>query len=76
MTNGLSEQPSLREHVERYLAAVADKLPAYGIQARLSSDDGTLLATDSHSGRAGTILTVLNAISPGMTSTAAMPAAW
>jgi hypothetical protein len=107
MTNGLSEQPSLREHVEdteRYLAAVADKLSAYGIQARLSSDDGTLLATDSHSGRAGTdismdsgtwiqaawapapgsdpattagtIRTVLNAISPGITSTAAKPAAW
>jgi hypothetical protein len=107
MTNGLSEQPSLREHVEdteRYLAAVADKLPAYGIQARLSSDDGNPLATDSRSGRAGadismdsgtwiqaawapapgsdpattanTSLTVLDAISPGMTSTAAMPAAW
>lgn len=102
MTNGLPEQPSLREHVERYLAAVADKLSAYSIQARLSWDDGTLLATDSHSGRAGTdismdsdtwiqaawapapgsdpatagtILTVLNAISPGMTFTAAMPAA-
>lgn len=107
MTIGLSERPSLREHVEdtgRYLAAVADKLPAYGIQARLSSDDGTLLATDSRSGRAGTdtsmdsgtwiqaawapapgsdpattagtILTVLNAISPGMTSTAAESSAW
>ena len=107
MTIGLSERPLLREHIddtERYLAAVAYKLTAYGIQARLSSDDGTLLATDSRSGRAGTdismdsdiwiqaawapapgsdpattadtTLAVLNAISPGMTSTAAKPSAW
>ena len=108
MTTGHQEQPSLREHLgdtERYLAAVADKLTAYGIQARLSSDDGipTLLATDSRSGRASadvtmdsdtwiqaawaparssdpattadTILAVLNAISPGMSSTATEPSA-
>jgi hypothetical protein len=108
MTIGPSEQPGLREHLddtERYLAAVAGKLTACGIRARLSSDGGipTLLATDSRSGRAGadvtvdsdtwiqaawapvpgadpaatadTILAVLNAISPGMTSAAAENAA-
>jgi len=108
MTIGPPEQPSLREHIDdtaRYLAAVADKLAACGIQARLSSDGRipTLLATDSRSGRAradvtmdsdtwiqaawapdpgtdpvataGTILAVLNAISPGMTGAAAEPAA-
>ena len=108
MTTGSSEQPSLREHLddtERYLAAVAGKLAAYGIQARLSSDGRipTLLATDSRSGRASadvtvdsdtwiqaawapvpgtdpaatadTILAVLNAISPGIASAAAGPAA-
>ncbi len=57
MTIGPSGQPSLREHLddtERYLAAVADKLAACGIQARLSSDGRipTLLANDSRSGRA------------------------
>ncbi len=108
MTIGHQEQPSLREHrddTRRYLSAVAEKLTAHGIQARLSSDGGipTLLATDSRSGRAGaditmdsdawveaawapargsdpaatadTILAVLDAISPGMSSTAAKPVA-
>jgi hypothetical protein len=107
MTTGHQEQPSLREHLgdtEHYLAAVADKLTAYGIHARMSSDDGipTLLATDSRSGRASadvtidsdtwiqaawtparsldpattadTILAVLNAINPGMSSTTTEPA--
>ena len=63
MTIGHQEQPSLREHLDdtgRYLAAVADKLTAYGIQARLSSDGciPTLLATDSRSGRAGADVTM------------------
>jgi hypothetical protein len=63
MTTGHQEQPSLSEHpgdTERYLAAVADKLTAYGIQARLSSDGciATLLAADSRSGRAGADVTM------------------
>ncbi|MGI8450807.1 MAG: hypothetical protein ACR2MP_27235, partial [Streptosporangiaceae bacterium] len=63
MTIGPPEQPSLREHIEdteRYLAAVAGKLTAHGIQARLSSDGRipTLLATDSRSGRASADITM------------------
>jgi hypothetical protein len=54
MTTGHQEQLSLSEHLGdtgRYLAAVADTLTAYGIQARLSSDGRipTLLAADSRS---------------------------
>ena len=73
MTTGHQEQPSLSEHLGdtgRYLAAVADTLTAYGIQARLSSDGciPTLLAADSRSGRAGADVT--------MDSDAWIQAAW
>jgi hypothetical protein len=73
MTIGHQEQPSLREHADdtrRYLSAVAEKLTAHGVKARLSSEEGipTLLATDSRYGRAAADIT--------MDSDAWVEAAW
>jgi 5,10-methylene-tetrahydrofolate dehydrogenase/methenyl tetrahydrofolate cyclohydrolase len=56
MSTGHQEQPSLREHVDAartFLSAVAEKLTARGIKARVSCDCGipTLTAADTRSGR-------------------------
>lgn len=63
MTTAHQEQPSLREHIDdtrRYLSAVAEKLTAHGVEARLSCDAGipTLHATDSRPGRAAADITM------------------
>jgi hypothetical protein len=56
MSTGHEEQPSLREHVDNassFLSAVAEKLTARGIKARVSCEGGipTLSAADARSGR-------------------------